>query len=165
MADLHLRTVTRTQGNNRALKDGTVTPEGATFDFEEIPVLVQGFRRMVRSLEFDVCEMALTTYLTAKAHGVPFTAVPAFLVRSSTTRRSRWTRDTGSTRPMTSMGRRRRQPGYTVTTGAWARAILAPEYGPTSTTYLDALWRRARGRRPSPGNLESIPPAASSTRC
>src|ERR687893_2317351 len=81
MADLHLRTVTRTQGNNRALKDGTVTPEGATFDFEEIPVLVQAFRRMVRTLEFDVCEMALTTYLVARAHGVPFTAVPAFLVR------------------------------------------------------------------------------------
>jgi len=81
MADLHLRTVTRTQGNNRALKDGTVVPQGATFDFEEIPVLVQGFRRMVRALEFDVCEMALTTYLTAKAHGVRFTAVPAFLVR------------------------------------------------------------------------------------
>ena len=54
MAELHLRTVTRTQGNNRALKNGTVTPEGATFDFEEIPVLVQGFRRMVRTLEFDV---------------------------------------------------------------------------------------------------------------
>ena len=36
---------------------------------------------MVRTLEFDVCEMALTTYLVAKAHGVAFTAVPAFLVR------------------------------------------------------------------------------------
>src|SRR4051795_256235 len=81
MADLHLRTVTRTQGNNQALKDGTVVPEGFSFDFEEVPVLVQAFRRMVRTLEFDVCEMALTTYLTAKAHGVAFTAIPVFLVR------------------------------------------------------------------------------------
>ena len=33
-------------------------------------MLVQAFRRMVRALEFDVSEMALTTYLVAKAHGV-----------------------------------------------------------------------------------------------
>jgi 4,5-dihydroxyphthalate decarboxylase len=130
MADLNLRTVTRTQGNNRALKDGTVTPEGATFEFEEIPVLVQGFRRMVRTLEFDVCEMALTTYLTAKAHGVRFTAVPAFLVRGF--HHNAITIDTrhGISSPKdlegTKVGVNR---GYTVTTGVWARSILADEHG------------------------------------
>ena len=36
---------------------------------------------MVRELEFDVSEMALTTYLAAKEHGVRFTALPIFLVR------------------------------------------------------------------------------------
>jgi 4,5-dihydroxyphthalate decarboxylase len=130
MADLHLRTVTRTQGNNRALKDGTVTPEGATFDFEEIPVLVQGFRRMVRTLEFDVCEMALTTYLTAKAHGVAFTAVPAFLVRGF--HHNAITIDTrhGIRSPKDLGGRKVGvNRGYTVTTGVWARSILADEYG------------------------------------
>jgi 4,5-dihydroxyphthalate decarboxylase len=130
MADLHLRTVTRTQGNNRALKDGTVTPEGATFDFEEIPVLVQGFRRMVRTLEFDVCEMALTTYLVARSHGVRFTAIPAFLVRGF--HHGAITVDTrhGITQPKdlegTKVGVNR---GYTVTTGVWARSILADEHG------------------------------------
>ncbi|MFM1856568.1 MAG: 4,5-dihydroxyphthalate decarboxylase, partial [Pseudomonadota bacterium] len=77
-----LRTVTRTQGNNRALKDGTVRPAGFEFDFEEVPVLIDGFRRMVRGLEFDVCEMALTTYVCARAHGKRFTALPIFLVRA-----------------------------------------------------------------------------------
>src|SRR5680860_1000285 len=81
MADMQLKTVTRTQGNNRALKDGTVTPQTFAFDFEEVPVLVHAFRRMVRGLEFDICEMALTTYLCAKAHGKRFTALPVFLVR------------------------------------------------------------------------------------
>ena len=76
MDGLHLRAVSRTQGNNRALKAGEVTPAGYVLDFEEVPVLVQAFRRMVRTLEFDVCEMAVTTYLTAKAHGVAFTAHP-----------------------------------------------------------------------------------------
>jgi 4,5-dihydroxyphthalate decarboxylase len=130
MADLHLRTVTRTQGNNRALKDGTVVPERATFDFEEIPVLVQGFRRMVRTLEFDVCEMALTTYLTAKAHGVRFTAVPAFLVRGF--HHNAITVDTryGISSPKGLEGKKVGvNRGYTVTTGVWARSILADEHG------------------------------------
>ena len=130
MADLRLRTVTRTQGNNRALKDGTVTPAGAAFEFEEIPVLVQGFRRMVRNLEFDVCEMALTTYLTAKAHGVAFTAVPAFLVRGF--HHGAITVDTrhGITSPKDLEGKKVGvNRGYTVTTGVWARAILADEHG------------------------------------
>ena len=79
--DRVLTTLTRTQGANLALKDGTVTPAGFSLKFEEIPVLVKGFRRMVRALEFDVSEMALTTYLTAREHGVAFTALPVFLVR------------------------------------------------------------------------------------
>ena len=130
MTEPLLRTVTRTQGNNAALKDGTVPPRGFRFDFEEIPVLVQGFRRMVRSLEFDVCEMALTTYLTAKAHGVRFTAVPAFLVRGF--HHSAITIDTrhGITSPTDLEGKKVGvNRGYTVTTGVWARSILADEHG------------------------------------
>jgi 4,5-dihydroxyphthalate decarboxylase len=125
-----LRTVTRTQGNNAALKDGTVTPRGFRFDFEEIPVLVKGFRRMVRGLEFDVCEMALTTYLTAKAHGVKFTAVPAFLVRGF--HHNAITVDTrhGITSPKDLEGKKVGvNRGYTVTTGVWARSVLADQYG------------------------------------
>ena len=69
MPALTLKTVTRTQGNNQALKDGTVKPRGFDFAFEEVNPLIDAFRRMVRGLEFDVCEMAITTYLCARAHG------------------------------------------------------------------------------------------------
>src|SRR4051812_5366237 len=82
MSDLRLKTVTRTQGNNQALKDGTVKPQGFAFEFEEVPVLIDAFRRMVRGLEYDVCEMAITTYICARAHGKRFTAIPVFLVRA-----------------------------------------------------------------------------------
>ena len=37
---------------------------------------------MVRGLEFDICEMAITTYICARAHGKRMTAVPVFLVRA-----------------------------------------------------------------------------------
>jgi 4,5-dihydroxyphthalate decarboxylase len=126
---LQLRTVTRTQGNNAALKDGTVKPRGFVFDFEEVDPLIRAFRRMVRELEYDVCEMAFTTYLCAKEHGKRFTAVPVFLVRGfhhgailCNTKIVREPKDLEGKR----VGVNR---GYTVTTGVWARGILADEYG------------------------------------
>src|SRR5438105_2238328 len=77
-----LKAVTRTQGNNKSLKDGTVKPKTFEFDFEEVDPLIDAFRRMVRSNEFDICEMAITTYICAREHGKPITAVPVFLVRA-----------------------------------------------------------------------------------
>lgn len=127
---LTLRTVTRTQGNNRALKDGTIRPRGFAFDFEEVPVLVHAFRRMVRERAYDVSEMALTTYLCAREHGARFTALPIFLVRDihhgAIVQRTR--------SPITDPkqlegGRVGVNRGYTVTTGVWARSILQEEHG------------------------------------
>src|SRR5680860_811666 len=124
------KTVTRTQGNNRALKEGVVKPEGFEFDFEEIPVLVQGFRRMVRQLEFDISEMALTTYVCARAHGVKFTALPVFLVRDFHHGAIIHNIKSPVTNPRQLEGKRVGvNRGYTVTTGVWARSILQDEYG------------------------------------
>jgi len=130
MPELHLRTVTRTQGNNAALKEGTIAPRTAILDFVEIPALVQAFRRMVRALEFDVSEMAFTTYLVAKAHGVRFTALPVFLVRGFHHGAIQVNTKARVQRPQDLEGRRVGvNRGYTVTTGVWARGILADEYG------------------------------------
>jgi 4,5-dihydroxyphthalate decarboxylase len=125
-----LRTVTRTQGNNRALKDGTVRPAGFEFDFEDVPVLIDGFRRMVRGLEFDVCEMALTTYVCARAHGKRFTALPIFLVRAFHHGAILVNTQAGIRHPKDLEGRRVGvNRGYTVTTGVWARSVLRNAYG------------------------------------
>lgn len=121
--------VSRTQGNNRALKEGQVGLPDFDLDFEEVPVLVKGFRRMVRELAYDVCEMALTTYLCAKAHGVGFTALPIFLVRDFHHGNMMWNTTLGMTRPKDLEGRRVGvNRGYTVTTGVWARSILQDEH-------------------------------------
>jgi 4,5-dihydroxyphthalate decarboxylase len=130
MPDMRLRTVTRTQGNNRALKEGTVTAKGFDLAFEEVPVLVDAFRRMVRGLEFDVCEMAMTTYLCAKAHGKAFTALPIFLVRGFHHGAIVRAPDAGIGSPKDLEGREVGvNRGYTVTTGVWARGVLQEEYG------------------------------------
>jgi len=75
MSDLKLKTATRTQGNNKPLKDGVVKPKTFDFAFEEVDPIIAAFRRMVRGNEFDICEMAITTYICAKEHGKPMTAV------------------------------------------------------------------------------------------
>jgi 4,5-dihydroxyphthalate decarboxylase len=130
MSELKLKTVTRTQGNNRALKDGSVKPKSFTFDFVEVDPLIAAFRRMVRGSEFDLCEMAITTYICAKAHGKRMTAVPIFLVRAfhhgaivvNTKADIRTPKDLEGKK----VGVNR---GYTVTTGVWARSILQEEHG------------------------------------
>ena len=130
MGQSALTAVTRTQGATLALKDGTVRPAGWTLDFEEVPVLVQAFRRMVRSLDFDVTEMAFTTYLVAKAHGKPFTALPVFLVRGFHHGAILRAAQADGLVPTDLEGRGVGvNRGYTVTTGVWARGILADEYG------------------------------------
>ena len=124
------RTVTRTQGNNRALKEGVVTPRDFDFGFEEVPVLVKGFRRMVRELAYDISEMALTTYVCARAHGVKFTALPIFLVRDFHHGAILQNVKASLVSPKALEGRRVGvNRGYTVTTGVWARSILQDEYG------------------------------------
>ncbi len=172
-----LTAVTRTQGAT-AGAEGRDRPAGRLrrCNFEEVPVLVQAFRRMVRTLEFDVTEMAFTTYLVAKAHGKPFTALPVFLVRGF---------HHGAILRGTSVGRPRAEGpgrprvgvnrGYTVTTGVWARGILADEYGVdlSRVTWVlsgdehVARVRPAAQRRPGrarPGRRRRWSPPASSPR-
>ena len=129
MSKTKLKAVSRTQNNNRRVKEGAVTLPDFDLEFEEIPVLVQGFRRMVRQLEFDVCEMALTTYICAKAHGVKFTAIPIFLVRDFHHGAIAHHVPSGLQSPAELTGKRVGvNRGYTVTTGVWARAIIQDEY-------------------------------------
>ncbi|MDR3520705.1 MAG: ABC transporter substrate-binding protein [Acidocella sp.] len=122
--------VTRTQGNNRALKTGAVKPKSFEFDFTEFPVLVDAFRIMVRENRFDICEMAITTYITAKAHGKKFTAIPVFLVRGFHHGAIMVNTKAGIKTPKDLEGKRVGvNRGYTVTTGVWARSVLQREHG------------------------------------
>ncbi len=158
-----LKTVTRLQGNNAALKRGDVAPKGFELQFEDVPVLVHAFRRMVRGLEFDVCEMALTTYLCAREHGVRFTALPIFLVRAFHHGAILHRVGSGITEPGQLQGRRVGvNRGYTVTTGVWARSILQEEYGVDlgKVTWVLSGDEHVEAYRP-PSNVEPIAPGKS----
>jgi 4,5-dihydroxyphthalate decarboxylase len=130
MTGPRLKSVTRTQGNNSALKDGTVKPKTFEFDFEEVDPIIAAFRRMVRGNEFDICEMAITTYICAKEHGKPMTAVPVFLVRAFHHGAILINAKAGIHGPKDLEGKRVGvNRGYTVTTGVWTRGVLADEHG------------------------------------
>src|SRR5947209_4670604 len=125
-----LRTALVMRGHTRPLQDGTVKPRSFELEFEDVPVIVKAFRRMVRGLEFDVSEMAMTTYLCARAHGVAFTAIPVFPMRAFHHGAILHNLESGVRTPKDLEGRRVGvNRGYTVTTGLWARAILQHEYG------------------------------------
>ena len=130
MTELKLRTVTRTQGNNKALKDGTVKPRSCELEFVEVEPLIDAFRRMVRGLEFDVSEMAMTTYITARAHGKRLTGLPIFLVRAFHHGAIVYNTKSDIKSPRDLEGRQVGvNRGYTVTTGLWARGVLQHQYG------------------------------------
>jgi ABC-type nitrate/sulfonate/bicarbonate transport system substrate-binding protein len=125
-----LKTALVGRGHTQSLIDGTVKPRTFEFDFEEVPVIIKAFRRMVRGLEFDICEMAMTTYLCARAHGTPFTAIPVFPMRAFHHGAIVYNTNAGIQTPKDLEGRKVGvNRGYTVTTGLWARSILQHEYG------------------------------------
>jgi 4,5-dihydroxyphthalate decarboxylase len=84
---------------------------------------------MIRDLEFDVSELALSTYLCAKAHGKPITALPIFLVRALHHGSISYNVNSGIKTPTDLHGRRVGVRAYTVTTGVWTRGILQSQYG------------------------------------
>src|SRR5260370_41105511 len=61
-----LKTALMTRGHTAALKDATVKPRTFEFDFEAVPAsidIIKAFRRIVRHQDFDICQLAMDTYL------------------------------------------------------------------------------------------------------
>src|SRR3981189_79987 len=76
-----LRTAIATYPHVQAIKDGSVASPRIRFDFEEVPVITRAFRRMVRTLDFDLCEIALTTLAQAHVFDKPIKGLPVVVMR------------------------------------------------------------------------------------
>lgn len=155
-----LITALQTLGHTAALKDGTVQLPGFELECIEVSPIIQAFRRMVRGLEFDVSEMALTTYLTARAFHKPFTALPVFLVRGFHHGAILYNTKLGIGSPKDLEGRRVGvSRGYTVTTGVWVRGVLQHEYGVDldKITWVLSGDEHVAEFRP-PANVQSLEP-------
>ena len=97
------------------------------FEFAEFQGSVAtAFKRVVRNLEFDVAEMAIMTFLVAKAFDKPYRLLP-FVVMARYQHPYLVTNQ--SLTPKQLEGKRVGVRSYSVTTGAWVRGILAEDHG------------------------------------
>jgi 4,5-dihydroxyphthalate decarboxylase len=152
-----LRTAFANYPHVRALKDGSVASERIRFDFEDVPVITRAFRRMVRTLDFDLCEIALTTLAQAHASDKPITALPIVVMRGF--HHGALVCPTGSAirGPADLRGKKIGVRAWSQTTGIWVRGILLDEYG---VDHRDITWITAEDAHVAeygdPPNVERI---------
>ena len=112
-----------------ALKSGAVRFEGIEPQFADVKPQIAAYRRMVRQVEFDVCELAPTTYIIARAYNAPFVALPIFVMRRFHHSGLLVRPDAGIAKPKDLEGKKVGVRAYSVTTGVWTRGIFTNEYG------------------------------------
>src|SRR5436190_17270845 len=132
-AKVPLKIAVATSGHTAAVKNGTIPIEGAEANFVEVVPIIAAFRRMVRDVEFDICEMAPTTYLIARARGAPYIALPIFVMRRFHHGGFVVRPDANIKVPKDLEGKQVGVRAYSVTTGVWTRGIFVNEYGVDSS--------------------------------
>ena len=115
--------------HTKAILSGRIPIEGIEPHFANVVPQIAAYRRMVREVEFDVCELAPTTYIIARAHGAPFVALPIFVSRAFHHGGLLVRPDAGITSPRDLEGKKVGVRAYSVTTGVWTRGILIDDYG------------------------------------
>jgi 4,5-dihydroxyphthalate decarboxylase len=126
---MHLRTLLGDHPGTAALKNGSVRSDSVTLDFVEYLPTNKGFKPMVREGAFDVSEMAIVTYMMAKAVGKPMVLLPNVVVARFQHGHAVYRAALGTLKPRDLEGKRVGIRSFTTTTGAWLRGILANDYG------------------------------------
>lgn len=124
-----LHTMLGNYPNTKALKSGAVRSDLVDFDFAEVKVANNLFKAVVRDAKYDVAELAIVTYLQAKAFGKPYVLVPAVVVSRGQHHTIAYNPERGALTPSELNGKKVGVRAYTVTTGTWVRGILASDYG------------------------------------
>lgn len=124
-----LKTLLGDHPGTAALKKGEIASDLVALDFADFQPTHTGFKPMVREGRFDVSEMAIITYLIAKAHGKPMVLLPATVMGRFQHDYALCNREKGVLTPADLRGRRIGIRSFTTTTGAWIRGILANDYG------------------------------------
>jgi 4,5-dihydroxyphthalate decarboxylase len=129
MKKIHLILATGDYESIRALKEGTIQPDGI-----ELTVLTDmnsavRHWRMLRNREFDVAELSMSNYLMAKFVGQPFVAIPVFLHRRFRHGFIFVNSAKGLVKPADLIGRKVGLRNFQATANLWIRGILEHEFG------------------------------------
>ena len=79
-ARVKLHTMLGDYPNTKALKSGEIRSDLIDFDFVEVKVANNLFKKVVREAAYDFAELAIVTYLQAKTYGKPYVLLPAVVV-------------------------------------------------------------------------------------
>ncbi len=128
-SNLVLRSAIGTYDHTKSLKEGTIHSERLRLEHVEIATIYKAFRPMVNELAFDLSEMALVTYILARAFGRGIVGLPVVLMRNSPHAGIVCSASSGIRTPQELAGRTIGVRAYTQTTGVWVRGILKEQYG------------------------------------
>jgi 4,5-dihydroxyphthalate decarboxylase len=112
-----------------AMKDGRVASEIVSLDFCGPKTAHDGFKAMLRQNAFDVGELAIVTYLQAKAYGKPWVLLPTPISGRFQHHCIGFNVEFGELEPRDIEGKQVGVRTYAQTTGLWVRGILQHEYG------------------------------------
>ena len=112
-----------------AIRNGQIKSDLVEFDIADIKVSNTAFKPLVREARFDLAEIAIVTYLQAKAAGKAYTLIPATVVGRGQHHTIAYNPERGALKASELTGKRVGVRAYTQTTGAWVRGFLADDYG------------------------------------
>jgi 4,5-dihydroxyphthalate decarboxylase len=124
-----LRIVLGNYPHTLSLKRGDIASDAVRLDFVDVNPTHLAFKPMVRELAFDVSEMAIVTFLMAKAYGKPLALLPAVMLGRFQHHCMLYNAERAALTPQTLAGRRVGVRAYSQTTGVWLRGILANDHG------------------------------------
>jgi 4,5-dihydroxyphthalate decarboxylase len=112
-----------------ALRNREITSDLVELDFADVKVSNTAFKPLVREARFDLAEIAIVTFLQAKAYGKPYVLIPATVVGRGQHHTIAYNPERGALKASELAGKRVGVRAYTQTTGAWVRGFLADDYG------------------------------------
>ena len=118
-----------TYPHTKALKQGEIKSDRVALAFTEINPVNRAFMPMAREQKFDVSEMAIVTYLQAKAYNKPLVLMPATMMGRFQHGTMLYNSERGTLRPQDLPGKRVGVRAFSQTTGVWIRGILRKDYG------------------------------------
>lgn len=127
----------------RKLLEGEIPSGLLRLDFQKVAPISKAFAPMVRQGAFEVSEMAIATFLMARAYDKPLVLLPVVLVERAQEAAMLCRKDGPIQRPADLAGARVAVRAYSQTTGMWLRGSLAESYGVKAdqqrwTTFEDA---------------------------
>jgi 4,5-dihydroxyphthalate decarboxylase len=154
MADLQLSFAAAPNERTAPLLDGSVRPEGIELIGTRSDPS-ETFWRQLRSQEFQVCEMSLSSYLIAKHRGMDMIAIPVFPSRRFPYTQL-WTHVAARIEtPADLAGKRIGIGEYQQTAAVWTRATLQHDFG---VSQYDVHWYMERTAELSHGGATGFVP-------